>query len=39
MTGDYGDQFVAGLTAPVLRKPFAPEELVEAVRRLLGDPT
>jgi DNA-binding response OmpR family regulator len=36
MTGDYGDQFVAGLTEPVLRKPFAPEELVAAVRRLVG---
>jgi two-component system OmpR family response regulator len=38
MTGDYGDQFVAGLTEPVLRKPFAPEELVAAVRRLVGEP-
>jgi two-component system, OmpR family, response regulator len=37
MTGDYGDQFVAGLTEPVLRKPFAPEELVAAVRRLVGE--
>ena len=36
MTGDYGDQFVAGLPVPVLRKPFAPEELVAAVRRLVG---
>jgi DNA-binding response OmpR family regulator len=36
ITGDYGDQFVAGLTTPVLRKPFAPEELVAAVRGLVG---
>lgn len=35
MTGDHGDQFVAGLPVPVLRKPFAPEELVRAVRELL----
>jgi len=36
MTGDYGDQFVAGVSVPVLRKPFAPEELVAAVKRLVG---
>jgi DNA-binding response OmpR family regulator len=37
ITGDYGDQFVAGLPVPVLRKPFAPEELVAAVRALVGE--
>jgi DNA-binding response OmpR family regulator len=36
ITGDYGDQFVSGQTLPVLRKPFAPEELVAAVRELVG---
>lgn len=35
MTGDHGDQFVAGLPVPVLRKPFSPEELVRAVRELI----
>ena len=35
MTGDYGEQFVDGAT-PVLRKPFAPEELVRAVHELAG---
>jgi DNA-binding response OmpR family regulator len=39
ITGDYGDQFVAGQTLPVLRKPFAPEELVAAVRELVGAKT
>jgi two-component system, OmpR family, alkaline phosphatase synthesis response regulator PhoP len=34
MTGDYGEQFVADVPAPVLRKPFAPEDLVRAVREL-----
>jgi DNA-binding response OmpR family regulator len=34
MTGDYGEQFVVDVGAPVLRKPFAPEELVRAVREL-----
>jgi len=34
MTGDYGEQFVVDAPAPVLRKPFAPEELVRAVREL-----
>ncbi|MEN3342547.1 MAG: hypothetical protein V7644_1951 [Actinomycetota bacterium] len=37
MTGDYGEQFVAGSPVPVLRKPFAPEALVRAVRELVGD--
>lgn len=36
MTGEHGDQFVHGLPVPVLRKPFPPEELVAAVRALLG---
>jgi len=36
MTGSYGDQFVLDAPAPVLRKPFAPEELVRAVRELAG---
>jgi CheY-like chemotaxis protein len=35
MTGDYGRQFVAGASVPVLRKPFAPEDLVAAVQRLV----
>jgi two-component system OmpR family response regulator len=37
MTGEHGDQFVHGLPVPVLRKPFAPEELVRAVRDLVGE--
>jgi DNA-binding response OmpR family regulator len=37
ITGDHGDQFVSGLRVPVLRKPFAPEELVAAVRGLVGE--
>jgi len=36
MTGDYGEQFVVDVGTPVLRKPFAPEELVQAVRALAG---
>ena len=36
MTGDYGEQFVAGSPVPVLRKPFAPEQLVAAVSELLN---
>ena len=36
MTGSYGDQFVAGVPAPVLHKPFSAEELVAAVERLTG---
>ena len=39
MTGDYGEQFVAGSPVPVLRKPFPPEELVRAVRALVGEST
>jgi two-component system OmpR family response regulator len=39
MTGDYGEQFVAGVPVPVLRKPFAPEALVRAVRELVEDGT
>ena len=35
MTGA-GDDFAAGSGLPVLRKPFAPEELVAAVRRLVA---
>ena len=34
MTGDYGEQFVVKVDAPVLHKPFAPEDLVRAVREL-----
>jgi CheY-like chemotaxis protein len=34
MTGDSGEQFVSDATAPVLRKPFPPEDLVRAVRDL-----
>ena len=34
MTGDYGEQFVIDAAAPVLRKPFAPDDLVRAVREL-----
>lgn len=36
MTGDYGEQFIVD-GAPVLRKPFPPEELVRAVRELRPD--
>jgi DNA-binding NtrC family response regulator len=35
VTGAYGASFAATVNAPVLRKPFPPEELVRAVRRLL----
>ncbi|MBV8064672.1 MAG: response regulator [Actinobacteria bacterium] len=34
MTGSYGEQFVVDVGAPVLRKPFPPEDLVRAVERL-----
>jgi CheY-like chemotaxis protein len=34
MTGEHGEQFVHGSPVPVLRKPFAPEELVRAVEAL-----
>jgi FixJ family two-component response regulator len=37
MTGDSGDQFVRSAQLPRLRKPFTEQELVEAVRGLLGD--
>lgn len=36
MTGAAGRQFVAAADAPVLVKPFRHEELVDALRRLLG---
>ena len=36
ITGAYGREFAAAAGAPVLRKPFAPEELVRAVRELVG---
>ena len=36
MTGDYGEQFLVDVGVPVLHKPFAPEELVRAVRDLAG---
>jgi DNA-binding response OmpR family regulator len=35
MTGDSGDQFVRGGELPRLIKPFAPTDLIEAVRGLL----
>jgi FixJ family two-component response regulator len=35
MTGDAGVPFVATADAPVLRKPFRHEQLVDAVRHLL----
>ena len=37
MTGASGDAFVHGGGLPVLRKPFPQEELVDAVRRLVGE--
>jgi two-component system OmpR family response regulator len=36
MTGDSGDQFARAAQLPILRKPFTEQELVEAVRGLLG---
>ena len=36
MTGAYGTQYVKGVPAPVLRKPFTEEQLVEAVQKLVG---
>jgi CheY-like chemotaxis protein len=36
MTGDSGKSFVVGAELPVLLKPFRHEDLVDAVRRLLG---
>jgi hypothetical protein len=35
MTGDAGVPFVATADAPVLRKPFRHEELVDTIRGLL----
>ena len=35
MTGDYGTIFAAAAGPPILRKPFTPEQLLEAVRRAL----
>jgi DNA-binding response OmpR family regulator len=35
MTGDSGDDFVAGVPFPVLRKPFTDQQLVDAVRGVL----
>jgi DNA-binding NtrC family response regulator len=35
VTGSYGTSFAATAPAPILRKPFPPEELVRAVRALL----
>jgi len=34
MTGDYGEQFVVDVGTRVMRKPFAPEDLVRAVKEL-----
>jgi two-component system cell cycle sensor histidine kinase/response regulator CckA len=36
MTGDYGEQFVVDSPVPVLRKPFAPEQLVRAVDEIVN---
>ena len=36
MTGAYGTQYVKGVPAPLLRKPFTEEQLVEAVQKLVG---
>lgn len=36
MTGQSGTLFASGSRAPMLRKPFRPEQLVEQVARLLG---
>jgi hypothetical protein len=36
MTGDSGDQFVRSAQLPRLRKPFTEQDLVDAVRGLLG---
>jgi DNA-binding NtrC family response regulator len=38
MTGDYGTLFAAAAGAPILRKPFTPEQLLDAVRRALPPP-
>ena len=35
-TGASGSAFTSGARAPVLRKPFAPEQLLEQVERLLA---
>jgi DNA-binding response OmpR family regulator len=37
ITGDSGDQFVRSAQLPLLRKPFSEQELVDAVRGLLGE--
>ena len=34
VTGQYGEQFVVDSPVPVLRKPFAPDQLVQAVKEL-----
>jgi DNA-binding response OmpR family regulator len=36
MTGDAGDDFVAGVEFPVLHKPFTDQQLVDTVRGVLG---
>ena len=36
ITGASGTQFTAGSRIPIVRKPFAPERLLEEVRRLLA---
>ena len=35
MTGESGDDFVAGVEFPVLRKPFTDQQLVDTVRGVL----
>ena len=39
ITGDSGDQFVQAADLPLLRKPFAGPELVQAVNDLLEPPS
>lgn len=36
VTGDYGEQFIVDSPLPVLRKPFAPDQLVRAVDELFS---
>jgi CheY-like chemotaxis protein len=36
VTGQYGEQFVVDSPVPVLRKPFSPDQLVQAVKELFA---